>query len=359
MPARSSDLHEFAVLFGLIRDHNSYTDQAFNKFCQDYSANKIFFENEELKAYQNLIQRAFKLAGVLKFDLKLTGRTGSWEGQNDIKSDCADIKIDDKYKISLKDSSLIVRNNGFEQLLSTFCKNPPKIFKDPFVEFAPRLSANYLNIVTIANLEMNFLKIKNGKIFIQDDYIGDGNLDFLSSLSVAEYIKFFKLKNIKILIKNFANSKDYSKQLLKIRSEITKSVSEKLISVFKEGIRDKSHTQICFKKLLQYDKEKKYFGLSSVKLFHVGVISEDKDIEIVVTDVKTKASKLTERTTGLQLNVLTSVSIKVGRIGFKDLIIENQVRYKHKTFSCAPEANTHLTSINDWKIIFPSIKELG
>ncbi len=145
MPAKSSDIHETSVLywFNISKQEDfglNETQKSFSEFAKKISKNKIEISIKEFTDYYNTYERGQALAAELNNKLKLVGKNLKWIGIEDHKTDSADIEIDEK-KISLKDESNIVRNNGFEQLLNTFVKKPLKNFKDPFIEFAPKLSS--------------------------------------------------------------------------------------------------------------------------------------------------------------------------------------------------------------------------
>ena len=71
-----------------------------------------------------------------------------------------------------------------------------------------------------------------------------------------------------------------------------------------------------------------------------------------VRKVYTDKSKLTMKTTGLQINIYTDIDITINSIT-KEVTLQNQLRYKHSTFTCAPEANLHLLKYEDWAVVYP------
>lgn len=363
MPAASSNIHETAILFWINRikkTDESYEEiyRDFSDFSKKISGNKIQISKIEFNKYLDTFERGLELSSLLKEKLSLTGATLKWIGLEDHKNDSADIEIDSK-KISLKDESNIVRNNGFEQLLNTFVKKPLKNFKDPFLEFAPKLSSSYISVIIQSNLNDKNLIIKDNNLVLDGEVIAEYKNDpkSLISLDLKGYLKLFKLKDIKQLVKNFKESK-YQNDLFEIRKSIVMDVSSKVVSVLNEGLyADSKHAENELKKLLQFSSELKYFGYSSRKFHHVGVIVKNEDVNINILKLSTELSKLKIETTGLQINLYTDIEINICDQKPSIIQLENQLRYKHRTFSCAPEANTHLVNALDWKVIYPLIKK--
>ena len=73
---------------------------------------------------------------------------------------------------------------------------------------------------------------------------------------------------------------------------------------------------------------------------------------ISVNKFLTKESNLTEKTVGLQINFYTDIDVVFPSCTQK-IILQNQLRYKHRTFTCAPEANFHLLKYEDWEKLYP------
>ncbi len=143
-------------------------------------------------------------------------------------------------------------------------------------------------------------------------------------------------------------------KLFNIRKKIVKEVSDKVLAILKEGLlQDPEHFSHKMKIILQYGNVKKFFGFSSSAMTYVGCINKENDIHISPLNVSSEKSKLTPTTVGLQINFYTTmdISLPLSQITIK---IQNQLRYKHRTFSCAPEANFHLLSYGDWKKIYPT-----
>lgn len=117
-------------------------------------------------------------------------------------------------------------------------------------------------------------------------------------------------------------------------------------------IQNPKHFALKIKYMLQYREKEKLFGFSSSKEVFTGKIKSERDVSITGKSIHSKPSKLTEKTTGLQINTYTEIIIEIA--GKKEsMIIQNQIRYKHRTFSSTPEANFHLLNYSDWKKIYP------
>ncbi len=356
MPLIVSDIHEISVMIGICG--KSFTDQIvqekFNIFCkftQNYGI-KITFEN--FKKYETLFDRGLKLGNLLKKKYDLKGQSLSWSAAENHKEDSSDIYVDG-IGISLKDSSKIIRNSGFRQLIQTFHKNPRKTFTDPFWEFAPSLSVEYLRIVVSDCNSRKFFYIKNSEIYIGGKKRGDffGNISDFLELSLKELILKINKSDIKNLVKDFSKNGCTSK-LLYIRKKLTEDVSHKVVSYLKEGlIQDSNHFSEQVKYMLQYRDTHKLFGFSSSKAIYSGKIVTKDIVNIQPAGmIYTEPPQLTEKTTGLQINLYTPIKVKIfNTINF--LKLQNQLRYKHRTFSCAPEGNFHLLDYSDWRKLYP------
>lgn len=359
MPAASSDIHESSVLYFFTPENgNTFSFVKFSNFSNKISNGKITITEEDFQKYKNTFQRGLYLAQDLQKKIHLNGKKLEWIGLQNHKKDSADVIIDGR-KISLKDESKIVRNNGFEQLLTTFRKDLSSTYKDPFFLFSPKLSAEYLHTVFRANIELGYLKKKEKMLFLDGlKFVEfEGALTDLYKFDLKLIAKTFKAKDIKELVKRFKGEK-YQKELLDIRLKIVSDVSRKVVAVLQEGVHAKdNHVDEQFKDLFQYTDEVKYFGFSSSEFNHVGVIVPKDDVFLTVKRIYTTPSKLREGTTGLQINLYTDIEVSIKDQSKKLISVENQLRYKHRTFSCAPEANTHLTSYDSWKDIYPLIKK--
>ena len=130
-----------------------------------------------------------------------------WSGVENQKEDSSDIYVGN-IGVSLKDSSMIVRNSGFFQLLKTFCPNPIKEFNDPYWEFAPSLSAKYLHIVIKDCHGRGFIKITNHHIYINDQKRKgfDGHIDDLLNMNLDTLLSYINKADIKLLIKDFSGN---------------------------------------------------------------------------------------------------------------------------------------------------------
>ena len=220
MPSKISDIHETAVLLGykqkidlsLLSVESKYN--LFKNTADEYSNDSINISFNDFEKREKVFDRGIKLAEKIKEKTNLPTKNLKWSAMDNHVEDPSDIYIHGK-GISLKDSSKIIRNSGFEQVLHTFCKSPLKQFKDPFWEFAPKLSADFISTI------------------IEDCH-----------------------------------------------------------------------------------------------------------------------SSLKNTQTGLQINIYTKIKIQRNQ-DIQELLIQNQLRYKHRTFSCAPEANFHLLKEDDWQILYP------
>jgi hypothetical protein len=366
MPDKRSEIHETSVLFWFYNNRSNNTKNLnkifnlFSNFACKQTDNKVNISQEDFTKFNDTFLRAQKLAKLLKDKLKLKGSELRWVAMDNNKSDSADIIIDNK-KISLKDHSNIVRNNGFEQLLKTYCKVPVKVFKDPYQVFAPKLCSSYLKVVIKANFKLEKLIIKQEHLCLDGNIISkfQGTPEDFEKYNLKKITDIFQPKYLKEMVKNFSSSSEFHEQLFNIRTKIVSDVSIKVIATLKEGFKaDKKHVENEFKKLLQFTEELKYFGYSSPKLYHVGVIVDEKKVKLKLKNITKGTKQLPLKTNGLQINLYTELQIKIDDEETEEVIINHQLRYKHRTFSCAPEANTHLTNASDWKKIYPSIKEL-
>ena len=104
--------------------------------------------------------------------------------------------------------------------------------------------------------------------------------------------------------------------------------------------------------MLQYRRKEKLFGFSSKKWIYAGKIKSDREVAISAKNIFIDNSKLTERTTGLQINIYTNIEIVFSNRKH-NVKLQNQLRYKHRTFSCTPEANFHLLNYKDWRKLYP------
>ena len=127
----------------------------------------------------------------------------------------------------------------------------------------------------------------------------------------------------------------------------------KVIAVLQEGVHSNpEYVGNNFKHLLQYRDIEKLFGFSSRFWSHVGKIPVSQNVHVSVKKVYADQSKLTDKTTGLQINIYTDVEITING-DTKKITVQNQLRYKHHTFTCAPEANLHLLKYEDWATVYP------
>lgn len=353
-----SDIHEIAVIVGIDSDielNSSINDKfsIFSKYLNKQSLGQISLTKDTFIKKVDLFDRGFLLAKKLIQDFKIEGNNLHWVAKKDIKKDSSDI-YSDGIGISLKDNSKIVRNNGFEQLLNTFCKTTLKTFKDPFWEFSPSLSADFISTVIKSCYESGYLSLESNIIYIDNKKKTSfsGDLKSLLELNLGEYSKLFSKDDLKKLVKHFSTSGDLN-TLFEVRKKLVKDVQDKVIAVLKEGlIQNPVFVGQKLKHLLQYREKPKYFGFSSKKLLYTGIIPSEKSVSVTPLKVYTEASKLTSAKTGLQINIYTDIEIGFGKIKNK-ISLQNQLRYKHRTFSCAPEANLHILSYDDWKKIYP------
>ena len=359
MPAIISDIHEISFIVGLLDETISSESDIISKFDtfkfyeKKYGNGNIDISKSNFYKKEDLFDRGLQLAKELISKYNLEGNSIRWTGLEDHKIDSSDV-YSDGIGISLKDSSKIIRNNSFEQLLNTFCKTTLKPFKDPFWEFSPSLSSKFISTVIKSCYKSGFLKIESNKIKIDGENTSDfnGNINDLLSSDLLIFHKLFKKIHLKKLVKEFSFCGDVQ-ELLKVRKNLIEDVQEKIIAVFKEGLlHSPDFIGNNFKKLLQYSNNKKYFGFSASNLIYCGIIPTKSKTSITPSNVYTEKSKLTAKTTGLQINIYTDLKINFGSSNEK-LKLQNQLRYKHKTFSCAPEANLHILNYNDWKKIYP------
>ncbi|MCB9062033.1 MAG: hypothetical protein H6622_10975 [Halobacteriovoraceae bacterium] len=359
MPAQVSDIHEISVLVGFIDKDiiSKSVDEKYKSFIgtvAKYGEGKISVSKKDFEKNINLFDRGIELSNVLKSDYGLVGKNLSWSGVENHKEDSSDIYVDGM-GVSLKDSSKIIRNSGFEQLLETFCEKPIKKFKEPFWEFAPKLSASYLITVIADCYSRGFVKLSKGKVIIdgKERAVFSGDISSLKSLNLKEISEIFKKADLKVMVKDFSKNGDL-KELFKIREALVKDVSKKVTSNLMEGlIQNPSHFASKIKYMLQYRETEKLFGFSSSKEVFAGKIKSEKDVSVLGKAVFTEPSQLTDKTTGLQINIYTDIEIDISNKK-ESVRLQNQLRYKHRTFSCAPEANFHLLNYSDWKKLYPS-----
>ncbi|GEM_PF-7090329 len=358
MPAKVSDIHEISVIIGFKEKEISSVslDKKYSTFCsyaQKFAKDKINIDKKTFSANEDLFNRGVALSALLKEQFFLKAETLKWSGLEDHKNDSSDVYCDG-HGISLKDSSRIVRNNGFEQLLKTFTRSTMKEFKDPFWEFAPSLSALYIGIILKDCHARATLTIKDGSILIMNEHICNfsGTIKALLAKTLDELTSIFTKNKFKTLIKDFKESGNL-KDLYAIRVDLVADVTKKVISVLQEGIySDPVYVGNNFKHLLQYRDIEKLFGFSSDSWNHVGKIQDLSRVSISAKKVYADKSKLTDKTTGLQINIYTDIEITINN-STKKITLQNQLRYKHSTFTCAPEANLHLLKYEDWAIIYP------
>ena len=142
-------------------------------------------------------------------------------------------------------------------------------------------------------------------------------------------------------------------ELFSIRKELVSKISNKIIAFFSEGIlQDPKYIEKQLKYMLQFRDKEKIFGFSSKRLNHVGKILKAENVGISAKAISTEETKLTARTVGLQVNFYTDIDITFPSHTEK-IILQNQLRYKHRTFTSAPEANFHLLKYKDWKKLYP------
>ena len=359
MPSTISDIHEIAVMIGLAEDFDcnqgpSEKFAKFHKYATKYGRGKISISKQNMSnKEENVFNRGVLLAKKLKHQCGLQAIDLTWSGTDNHREDSSDI-YSDGIGISLKDSSKIIRNSGFSQLIRTFCKNTIKKFKDPFWEFAPSLSVEYLRVVAKDCYERKFLELKNNHIYIDGVKKNrfDDNINTLLALELNHFSLIIKKTDIKLLVKDFS-SNGCSENLFEIRKRLVSDVSSKVLSIIREGLmQNPSHFSDQIKYMLQYRNSEKLFGFSSKKLIYAGKIKKRDDVKIDPIKVFTEASKLSKKKTGLQINIYTKIEINFS-LKKEQLTLQNQLRYKHRTFSSAPEANFHLMSDCDWKKIYP------
>ena len=348
-----------AVIIGLSEDFNCKKEPSkkfsiFCKYAQKYSGRKIAISKKDFLAKELLFDRGIALAKHLRNTFDLRGKKLTWSGMENNREDSSDI-YSDGIGISLKDSSKIIRNCGFDQFIKTFCKNTVKEFKDPFWEFAPRLSASYLKTVLKDCADRGFFSIRTSSIYIgrKKKRYFQGGLDDILNMELDDLIKTITKTDIKELVKDFSKNGNLSK-LLNIRRKLVKDVAAKVLAVIKEGLSQGSaHFNNNMKHMLQYRQKRKLFGFSSKSLIHAGEIKSKRQVRIQILKTYVAPSKLTDRTTGLQINFYTTIELNFSSKK-ETVVIQNQLRYKHRTFSSAPEANLHLLNYSDWKKIYPT-----
>ncbi len=358
MPAKVSDIHEISVIVGfqnkeILKKSTCEKFKIFSKAVLKLANGKINISKSDFKSNEAIFDRGICISKLFRKAYGISGKKLNWTGIKNHKEDSSDIYVDD-IGISLKDSSKIIRNSGFEQLINTFCEKPIRKFKDPFWEFAPKLSAGYLLTVIEDCYKRGFLKISNNRLEIGNEIKTSfkGDIKNLLKLNLNELSKILKKSDIKELVKDFSKNGNL-KNLLKIRESLVNEVSKKVVANLTEGlIQNPNYFSNKIKYMLQYRKKEKLFGFSSSKEIFVGIIKSNKEVFIQGEKVFTELSKLTEKTTGLQINIYTDISIEIS--GKKEKVrLQNQLRYKHRTFSCAPEANFHLLKYSDWKKLYP------
>ncbi len=359
MPSKVSDIHEISVIIGILESFDCNRSiqekfQIFNKYTCQYSDGKINPSKEDFCKKENLFNRGVLLGQKLKDEFKLQGRGIKWSATKNQKEDSSDI-YSDRIGISLKDSSKIIRNSGFSQLIDVFCEQTIKNFKEPFWEFAPHLSVEYLRIVIKDCYQRGFFQIRDQYIYIDTEKKREykGSIGHLLNLSLKDLILSISKSDIKLLVKNFSKNGNL-KDLLFVREKITHDVSFKVISLLREGlIQNPEHFSNKIRYMLQYRDNEKLFGFSSIKFIYAGIIKKRDCVNIKPIKIHHKKSKLTDRTMGLQINIYTTIDIHF-KSHKEQLTIENQLRYKHRTFSSAPEANFHVLNYNDWRKIYPT-----
>ncbi|MCY4524746.1 MAG: hypothetical protein OXB84_08410, partial [Halobacteriovoraceae bacterium] len=321
----------------------------FQDVSKKHSDGAIQITYDEFSKKEELFDRGLKLAILIKEKFNLAGNKNTrWSGTENQGEDSSDIYIGN-IGVSLKDSSMIIRNSGFSQLLKVFCPNTIKEFNDPYWEFAPSLSVKYLHIIIKDCNDRRFMEVKNYHIYIngQKRKLFDGCVDDLLNMNLATLLSYINKTDIKSLIKDFSKNGN-KKKLFAIRKGLVSEVSNKIIAFFSEGIlQDPKHIEKELKYMLQFRDKEKIFGFSSKKFNHIGKILKAKDIGISAKTISMKESKLTDKTLGLQVNFYTDIDIAFPS-HTERIILQNQLRYKHRTFTSAPEANFHLLKYKDW-----------
>ena len=285
MPSLSSDIHEIAVLVGLtenVKENDTLKDKfrIFQKASNKYSDGLINITYSEFIKKKELFDRGLRLSLMIKKKLRLSNRKElRWSGNQRLKEDSSDIYCGD-IGISLKDSSVIIRNTGFSQLLKIFCPSSIRQFKDPYWEFAPTLSMKYLHTVIQDCHRRRFIEIKDAHIYI------DGKkrkafknfFDDLLQMNLPSLLAYINKSDIKSLIKDFSKNGDKQK-LLVIRKQLVSEVSAKVLVFFSEGIlQDSKQIGNRLKYMLQFRDEEKIFGFSSKKYQYVGKIFRSNDV---------------------------------------------------------------------------------
>ena len=326
----------------------------FNLFSNEHGHGKIKITKNEFSKKEELFNRGLRLAALIREKFNFTNESVSWSGIENHKEDSSDIYVGG-VGISLKDSSRIIRNTGFSQFLEVFCPNRIRDFNDPYFEFAPKLSAKYLHAVIRDCSERDFIKILDSHIYIDNQKRGkfDGYIEDFMNANLSVLLNCINKKDIKSLIKNFSRNGSKEK-LFFIRKSMVDEVSNKIVAFLREGLyQNHKNIEEKLKYVLQFRDKEKIFGFSSKKFNYVGKILKKKDVGIFVQKISTEESKLTSKTMGLQINFYTDINISFP-FRTEKIILQNQLRYKHRTFTCAPEANFHLLQYEDWKKLYPN-----
>ena len=357
----TSDIHELAVLLGFsknitIKNTSKKKYTAFKYFLKQYGSGTVNINMNKFVRHEKLFDRGLELGRLIstKLDNKSNNKF-QWSATKDIRQDSSDIYINE-LGVSLKDSSKIIRNTGFWQLWNLFLSDDVVRTKpfDPYWNFAPELSRDYISTIIKDCYNRSFVQINNKCLYIDKKQTlnFNGSIRDLINLDLYSIVSLLKKSRIKMLVKNFSQNGN-TKLLLEIRSRLVEQVSKKFLLVFKSGLtKHKEHIENHFVRMLQFTDVEKIFGFSSSAWNYVGRICRARDVVISIKDIYVEPTKLTHKTVGLQINLYIVMEI-VHENKSQEITIQNQIRYKHRTFSSVPEANFHLRKYSDWQKLYP------